>query len=139
VSSSVPQWITEYIRQCQERLGLQAWNIKVTLTDIPNRHHNNSVAITSTIAGSMSAYMRFKDDIAPDHDGYVTITHEMLHLVFARLDWSMDAGIETLPKKHRRAVYQMYNPHYETGIDHLAEMLAPAWMPAVEEQSKSDG
>lgn len=118
---------------------MQAWNIKVTLTDTPNRHHNNSVAITSTIAGSMSAYMRFKDDLAPDHDGYVTITHEVLHLVFARLDWSMDAGIETLPKKHRRSVYQMYNPHYETGIDHLAEMLAPAWMPAVEEQSKSDG
>lgn len=118
---------------------MQPWNIKVLLTDVPNRHHEHSIAITSTIAGSMSAYMRFRDDIAPDHDGYVTVTHEMLHLVFVHLDWVMDAGMDTLPKKYRQQVYHWYNPNYETGIDHLAEMLGAAWMPGNVEQSKSDG
>jgi hypothetical protein len=129
-NSDPPDWILDYIRLCQERLQLGHWNIKARLTEVPNRHDARSIALTSTVAGSMSAWISFKDDIAPNRDGYCTITHELLHLAFAPLDWELDHLFNEQPKKLRRRLWQAYNPRYETGIDHLAEALALQWMPA---------
>ena len=129
INSEPAPWILDYIRVCQERLHLDHWHIKVRLTEVPNRHDERSVALTSTIAGSMSAWVSLRHDIAPDRDGYCTITHELLHLAFAPLDWELDHVFNEQPKRLRRRLWQAYSPRYETGIDHLAEALAVQWMP----------
>jgi hypothetical protein len=119
----------EYLQLCRERLNLQSWSIHVLLTDVPNRHDDRSIALTSTIAGSVSAYIRLRDDIAPNRDGYCTITHEVLHLAFARLDWEIDYCFSKQSESLREELWHAYTPGYETGIDHLAEALALQWMP----------
>lgn len=136
--NSVPEWLLDYVKLCQERLQLQSWHIKVMLTDVPNPHDRRSVALTSTVAGSVSAWIRFKDDIAPDRDGYCAVTHELLHLAFAPLDWELDRVFSEQPKKVRRRLWQAYNPRYETGIDHLAEALALQWMPASDKTTPAE-
>lgn len=138
MSSNAPPWLLDYIRLCQERLRLQHWHIHVTLTDAPNVHNEYAIATTSTVAGSVSAWMRFKNDIAPDRDGYVTATHEVLHLAFAAMDWAVDRAIHKQPKHRRADIRHAYSTGYETGIDHLAEALAGLWMPAPGEPAPGD-
>lgn len=111
-----------------EILGLGNWNIKLQTgyefdnSDDADRKQKGEASCDPRY---FNAVLTFSKGIAGE-SGKVTVIHELLHILFAEMDFYMHNYMvgEFVPKKHRQHAYGMYCYHQERIIEHLARQLA---------------
>ena len=112
-----------YVAELQEALGITIWKITV----IREASDVEAWADINPHEQAESAELRVSYDFwkqTPDHQREILI-HEMLHIVTARLDQT----VESIEEAFGKVIWAIYEPLFEDAtervVDHLAKVLAP--------------
>lgn len=108
MTADPPLWAAEYVRKWRGLLYLQAWAIKITLSPTPDGDTSGKTkACVEVYPDVFQAVITLSDQITASPDPYweQTILHEMIHILFGRLQDFFDRSIW---------------PLLHTGIDELA-------------------
>jgi len=112
-----------YVAELQEALGITIW--KVTI--IREASDVEAWADINPHEQAESAELRVSYDFwkqTPEHQREI-LAHEMLHIVTARLDQT----VESLEEAFGKVAWAVYEPQYvnatERVVDHIAKILAP--------------
>ena len=112
-----------YVAELQEALGVTVWKITV----VREASDVEAWADINPHEQAESAELRVSYDFwkqTPEHQREILI-HEMLHIVTARLDQTVEAMEEAFGK----IAWAIYDPLFEDAaervVDHLAKVIAP--------------
>ena len=115
--------LESYVAELQEALGITVWKITV----IREASDVEAWADINPHEQAESADLRVSYDFwkqKPEHQREI-LTHEMLHIVTARLDQTVEAMEEAFGK----IGWAIFEPQYvnatERVVDHIAKLLAP--------------
>jgi len=125
VATKRDRWddLEAYVSELQAALNLAHWKVSIArdASDVDawadiNPHEQNH-----------TAELRISHDFwkqTPEHQREILI-HEMLHLVTARLDQT----VEALEDAFGKVIWAVFEPQYENAteraVDHLARVIAP--------------
>jgi hypothetical protein len=130
--SDVPAWIAEYGAICSRALGLEGWPIVVVMADcIDNDEFTRAQATSSSRA--LDGRIVVRRDIDPDDQGYITMTHEFLHLATVYQDTAVSRIIALLPRKRHAFARELWEDGLEPTIERLARALTPLLRAQLEE------
>ena len=113
-----------YVAELQEALGITVWKITV----VREASDVEAWADINPHSQAETADLRVSHDFwkqTPDHQREVLI-HEMLHIVTARLDQT----VESIEEAFGKVIWAIYEPLFEDAtervVDHLAKVIAPS-------------
>lgn len=125
--SQLPQPVTDYIDRLRRVFGIPEWYVKSILVDHPGGDEN-----TGAICGAEQQYLQAHLEVSREvldsgDDAYIgrVIRHEVLHIVFARLDALVEEVIirKMLPRPMRAAAIKLYSDALEETIQRLCKPL----------------
>ena len=118
-----------YVAELQVALNVTYWKITV----VRDAADVEAWADINPHSQAETADLRVSHDFwkqTPDHQREVLI-HEMLHIVTARLDQT----VESIEEAFGKVIWAIYEPLFEDAtervVDHLAKVIAP-WVPLPE-------
>ena len=113
-----------YVAELQEALGITVWKITV----VREASDVEAWADINPHEQAESAELRVSYDFwkqTPEHQREILI-HEMLHIVTARLDQT----VESIEEAFGKVIWAIYEPLFEDAtervVDHLAKVIAPS-------------
>ena len=112
-----------YVAELQEALGITVWKITV----VREASDVEAWADINPHEQAESAELRVSYDFwkqTPEHQREI-LAHEMLHIVTARLDQT----VESIEEAFGKVIWAIYEPLFEDAtervVDHLAKVIAP--------------
>lgn len=126
---SVPDWIKEYVHKLVSLLGLGEWDLRIVMqTRIPG----DCLGVAHIQRRYQDATIAFSVNLKPDDEGYVIVTHELLHLVQAAQRLAVDRIIDFTPKRYHDTMIEIWKDQNEPYIQALAKRLMPLFRAAAE-------
>jgi hypothetical protein len=130
--SETPAWIVDYAQVCRRAFGLEDWPIAVIMQDCIDGD-DQTRALTTTAIRTLDARLQVRRDLTPGDDGYVTLTHEFLHMATIYADVMAYRIMDMTPKKHRALAERLWRDGLEQSIERLARALTPLLRAQLEE------
>jgi hypothetical protein len=116
----LPQWAERFIHHAAADLGLDAWDIDVAMDREPGELSGNLASVEFD-CNNRRAKVTLRTDAEDSREWRVTIVHELLHIVHARVDQAVeDELLPSLPREARRMARRMYGNAVEALVEALA-------------------
>ena len=133
---AVPDWLNDYAALWIERLHLTGWKINLKIEHCINDDVCIE-ALTTQRPQLNEATISFRSDVEDTENWRITVIHELLHVLHARIDRFLEFAVfpEMLSDEGRRIVREGYSQHYESFTHGLAVVLYRMW----EVKSESNG
>jgi hypothetical protein len=142
----VPAWMVAYAQVCREALGLADWPVAIVpvkrVDDSLSNGHGTTRALTTSSWRTLDAKLEIQRDLPADADGYVTLTHEFLHMALVHQDQAVYRILDLLPRKRRTFAEQLWRDGLEQTVERLARALTPvlrAQLPPPATKEPADG
>lgn len=123
MTATVPDWVMQYLEACKVALGLQEWAIKVEMERRIDEH--DPIGRTSLEARYWRVTISLRDSIQPDDEGYINLTHEMIHVATAQQEMAVDRIIDLVPKNLQNHARSLWTDGDEQATEKMAKALTP--------------
>lgn len=122
--SKPPKWMREHVDHCTRAFGLEKWRIELhpvdTIDDEPTTTARVYLRTPYLIADIL-----VRVDADPEYNGYIALTHEMLHIAIAQQDHAVKQMSTCLPKRERKTMHAVYVDAQEQDVERMARALTP--------------
>jgi hypothetical protein len=120
----IPPWLSTYVDAVSEALGLNHITLYYRVKPIATRKKGgNGGGNCKNVPRYNRVSITFDALIAPDADGYETVTHELLHGALAPIEQAVDQIISLLPKAQRKHAWKLWGDGNEPAVTRIAHHL----------------